>query len=198
MSFENILNCVVSMLLTLAAPAAIGMGGAALVVRLTGRRQAKVDGRIYPINTRFGYSALEMKEYWSALQAEGRAAELRFLAADYVYTIVLGATMIGSLAWRLHHVPEWPFVLVVFLAVVSDCIEDALQRGQIRKYPFEQSGGMPEHIPVASFATQCKLVLYFLGFLMLACLACPLALPKALAMLLSFAPALAGMTGRIG
>lgn len=169
-------------LLVIALPIAVFLGGTFVMSRLTGRgrvveRLERMAGPADrpPLGQRLHYDAGAAHRHWGALDDVTRAAEERFLELDLVFPFFYGGALVVSLliAWATLGRPFHPAWLVgpVAGAVGSDWVENLVQLAQLRRYARGGAHALQDGwMAVASAATLVKLAgvaLASLGLLVL-------------------------------
>jgi hypothetical protein len=152
----------------LVIPAAVSIGGAALLTRLSGR--ALVTAQLAtlpeehrkPLNSRWRYDRSAVEQHWCALDAKALAAETRFLEMDLVYPFAYGGAFLTALllGWAMLGRPFNPAWLIVPVAVtvVADWAENLTILPQIRAYTLGGADALDAgRIAMASAATAVKL-----------------------------------------
>jgi hypothetical protein len=152
--------------LLLLLPAVAFLGGAWLLLKLSGRGEPPQK----PLNRRFGYDISAARDYWGALGESGRRAERRFLELDLAFPLVYGGALAASLLMARSSLKN-PLPLALILAPVAvtllaDWTENVIQLNQLRRYG--QDTLQESWIRVASTATILKLSFLTLSWLVLA------------------------------
>lgn len=159
---------VVWVALMLAIPAAVSIGGAALLTRLSGRAivteqlaTLPKDDRT-PLNSRWRYDKDAVGRHWTALDEKALAAETRFLEMDLVYPFAYGGAFLTALllGWAMLGRPFNPVWLVVPVAVtvVADWVENLTILPQIRAFTDGGANALDAgRVTIASAATAVKL-----------------------------------------
>jgi hypothetical protein len=149
-------------------PAAVSIGGAALLTRLSGRaavtaQLAKLpEEHRKPLNSRWHYDKPAVEQHWCALDEKALAAETRFLEMDLVYPFAYGGAFLTALllGWAMLGRPFSPAWLVVpvALTVVADWAENLTILPQIRAYAAGGAAALDGgRVAIASVATAVKL-----------------------------------------
>lgn len=154
--------------LMLVVPAAVSIGGAALLSRLSGR--AIVTAQLAtlpeehrkPLNSRWHYDRPAVEQHWRALDEKALAAETRFLEMDLVYPFAYGGAFLAALllGWAMLGRPFSPAWLVVpvAVAVVADWAENLTILPQLRAYTAGGAAALDAgRVAMASVATAVKL-----------------------------------------
>jgi hypothetical protein len=154
--------------LMLVVPAAVSIGGAALLTRLSGRatvtaQLAKLpEEHRKPLNSRWRYDRTAVEQHWRALDEDAIAAETRFLEMDLVYPFAYGGAFLTALllGWAMLGRPFNPVWLLVPVAVtvIADWVENLTVLPQIRAYAAGGAAALDGgRVAIASVATAVKL-----------------------------------------
>jgi hypothetical protein len=167
------------LLAALVLPVTVFLSGGQILLRASGRdRLARPalnapDPNRKPLGQRLGYSDRDAASYWKTLEADGRAAETRFLELDLIFPFFYaGALACGLLLARAMLGRPFPAAWIgvpVAMVMIADWTENLVQLDQLAGYDAGkalQSGW----IRVASTATTVKLLVGGILFLGLAVL----------------------------
>jgi len=100
-------NLILRAIFIVALPAAVFLGGVAIMKRITHHQDVETRASSLPnpcdrkpLDQRFGYDAGAVGRYWGALDS-ARAAEQHFLEVDLVFPFLYGGALAASLllAW---------------------------------------------------------------------------------------------------
>jgi hypothetical protein len=163
------------LLAALVLPIVVFLSGGQILMRASGRDQlarpagAATDANRKPLGQRFGYGDGDAASYWKSLEADGRAAERRFLELDLLFPFFYaGALACGLLLARAMFGRPFPaawIMVPVGLVMIADWTENLVQLDQLARY--DGGEGLQTHwIRVASAATIVKLLaggILFLG-----------------------------------
>jgi hypothetical protein len=173
----------VTAVLMLFLPLAVFLGGARLLLALSGReqvvqqleRKASVEDR-KPLYQRLHYDVSAVQRQWGVLDAQALEAERKFLVLDLVFPLFYGAALLISLLLGARLVapamnPEW-LVGCVAVTILSDWTENLLQLNQLRRFAAGGAAALDaKWIAVASIATVSKLLFFSLSSLAIVVLA---------------------------
>jgi hypothetical protein len=157
-------------------PVIVFLGPGSLMMHLTGRDRfpETEQAESKPLNFRVaGYSAEDVRTYWTWLGEEGRLAEERFLKADLLFPIAYGGALFVGL-WIPWTGLGRPFNFVwlltpVVLTVLADWTENLVHLNQLSRFAAGRSLDA-DWIRVGSAATSAKIGLFTLSSAMIGAL----------------------------
>jgi hypothetical protein len=164
------LKVVARIIVALALPALVFVGGAQLMSRWTNHQLVRErlardhPDNPTPLNMRFGYDVATVRAVWSSLDNPAvQNSEQQFLKLDLVFPLVYGAGLIAGLllAWAAANRPinaAW-LIALVGITIVADWTENLTQLQQLRQFIADQRLDA-SWIGVASAATMVKLTFF--------------------------------------
>ena len=160
----------ISILLLIALPIAVVLGGGQLMNKISGRFKVACQT---PLFLRWKYKESDVKDYWGALKKINTNAlenEKRFLKLDLFFPFFYGGAFVISLTalWLMLDKPIALIWLITpaVVAMVADWTENLIQLRQIQLF-IDGASLQADRIQISSIATAFKILFIVLSMLLL-------------------------------